>query len=194
MRDPRATMPAAAWLRRHAPLIAQSSRVLDLAAGQGRNARFLAALGHDVVAVDRDADALVRARRRSARGGARARPRDAVVAARRASVSTRSSSTTTCTGRRSTRCSAALSDSGVLIYETFAAGNEAFGRPSNPAFPARRRQLLERTRGRLAVVSYEEGRVDREGGSAVIQRLVGGRAALREAVAASRARDAGAEW
>jgi SAM-dependent methyltransferase len=58
MRDPRATMPAAAWLRRHAPLIAQGSRVLDLAAGQGRNARFLAALGHDVVAVDRDADAL----------------------------------------------------------------------------------------------------------------------------------------
>jgi hypothetical protein len=46
-----------------------------------------------------------------------------------------------------------------------------FGRPSNPAFLLAAGELLERTRGRLAVVSYEEGRVDRAAGPAVIQRL-----------------------
>ena len=168
--DPRATMPPAAWLRRHAPLIAPASRVLDLAAGHGRNARYLASLGHDVVAVDRDADAL------SALAGV---PR----------VTTRVLDLETppwpLGGERYDAIVVnhylhrpsfdamldALADAGVLIYETFAAGNEAFGRPSNPAFLLQPGELLERTRGRLAVVSYEEGRVERAGGPAVIQRL-----------------------
>ena len=64
-----------------------------------------------------------------------------------------------------------LEDDGVLVYETFAAGNEAFGRPSNPAFLLREGELLERVRGRLAVVAYEEGLVERGGGRAVVQRL-----------------------
>jgi hypothetical protein len=65
-----------------------------------------------------------------------------------------------------------LADDGLLIYETFAAGNEAFGRPSNPAFLLERGELLERVRGRLVVVAFEEGVIDRpDGGRAVVQRL-----------------------
>ena len=193
MRDPRATMPPSAWLRRHAALIAPGSRVLDLAAGHGRNARFLAALGHDVVAVDRDADAL------SALAGV-------------AGISTRVLDLETpawpLAGERFDAIVvnhylhrpsfdamlAALSDSGVLVYETFAAGNEAFGRPSNPAFLLAPGELLERTRNRLAVVSYEEGRVERAGGPAVIQRLAA--VGLRHARPwpLPEARDNGTEW
>jgi hypothetical protein len=51
---------------------------------------------------------------------------------------------------------ASLADGGVLIYETFALGNEAFGRPSNPDFLLRPGELLEGCRG-LHVVAYEDG-------------------------------------
>ena len=64
-----------------------------------------------------------------------------------------------------------LADDGVLLYETFAAGNEAFGRPTNPDFLLAAGELLERVRGRLAVVAFEEGIVTRTGGQAVVQRL-----------------------
>jgi hypothetical protein len=51
---------------------------------------------------------------------------------------------------------AALAPDGVLIYETFAAGNERYGRPSNPAFLLQPGELLEAVRGRLRVVAYED--------------------------------------
>ena len=51
---------------------------------------------------------------------------------------------------------ASLADGGVLIYETFALGNEAFGRPSNPDFLLRPGELLRCCRG-LHVVAYEDG-------------------------------------
>ena len=43
---------------------------------------------------------------------------------------------------------ASLRPDGVLIYETFAIGNEAFGKPSNPAFLLARGELLEHARAR----------------------------------------------
>ena len=50
----------------------------------------------------------------------------------------------------------ALAPSGVLIYETFAAGNERFGRPSNPDFLLREGELLDVVKGKLRVVAYED--------------------------------------
>src|SRR5438045_6273092 len=42
------------WIVRFGPLVASGARVLDLASGRGRHARFFAARGARVVAVDRD--------------------------------------------------------------------------------------------------------------------------------------------
>jgi len=176
-----ATLEPSAWVRRHARLIRPGAGALDLAAGYGRHARLLAAQGHDVLAVDRDAAALAtlagiagirtrvadlerpRARReiRDARPDpADARERfDAIVVANylhRPSFDA---------------VLGALADDGVLVYETFAAGNEAYGRPANPDFLLAAGELLERVRGRLAVVAFEEGVVTRAGGRAVVQRL-----------------------
>jgi len=36
-----------------------------------------------------------------------------------------------------------LNQGGVLIYETFAVGNEQFGKPSNPSFLFRRAELFD---------------------------------------------------
>lgn len=64
-----------------------------------------------------------------------------------------------------------LEDDGVLLYETFAEGNEAYGRPSNPAFLLQRDELIERVRGRLVVVAFEQGRATRGERSVVVQRI-----------------------
>ncbi|MEO6748106.1 MAG: SAM-dependent methyltransferase, partial [Casimicrobiaceae bacterium] len=64
-----------------------------------------------------------------------------------------------------------LGDTGVLIYETFAAGNEAYGRPSNPAYLLREGELLALVQGRMSVVAFEQGLTLQHGTSAVVQRI-----------------------
>ena len=64
----------------------------------------------------------------------------------------------------------ALAPGGVLIYETFMAGNERYGRPSNPEFLLAPGELLASFAGELTVAAFEQGRVARPK-AAVIQRL-----------------------
>ena len=64
----------------------------------------------------------------------------------------------------------ALADDGVLLYETFAAGNEAYGKPSNPDFLLARDELLRFARDHLNVVAFEQGMIEGEP-PAVVQRL-----------------------
>ena len=49
-----------------------------------------------------------------------------------------------------------LAPGGVLIYETFAQGNETVGKPSRPDFLLRPGELLALCRG-LRVVAFEDG-------------------------------------
>ena len=50
-----------------------------------------------------------------------------------------------------------LEKNGVLIYETFAQGNEQFGKPSNPNFLLKPGELLELAqRHSLKVLAYED--------------------------------------
>lgn len=146
-----------AWVTRWAPLIRAGGRVLDLACGSGRHARWLADRGHDVLGVDRDADALallpdtVRRRREDLEQGAwplaDEAPFDAIVV------------TNYLHRPLWPHLMAALAPGGVLVYETFALGNETVGRPSNPDFLLRPGELLEAVRGQLRVVAYEDGTV-----------------------------------
>ena len=46
------------WVRRFGATLPTASRVLDVACGAGRHARFFAAAGHDVIAIDRDTSQL----------------------------------------------------------------------------------------------------------------------------------------
>ena len=46
---------------------------------------------------------------------------------------------------------------GILLCETFAAGNDAYGRPTNPDFLLAPGELIEAVQGRLQIVAYEHG-------------------------------------
>jgi len=138
-----------AWVMRWAPLIAHGP-VLDLACGTGRHARWLAARGLEVVAVDREPRSIAGARfvRADLEGG---RPwpfpgqRFAGIVI--ANYLHRPLYETLLT---------ALAPHGVLIYETFMGGNERFGRPSNPAYLLRPGELLEAFAS-LQVLAFEQG-------------------------------------
>lgn len=146
------------WLTRWAHLIRPGGRVLDLACGGGRHAAWLAARGFAVLAVDRDAEAVaglpagIEGRVADLEQGAwplvDAGRFDAVVVANYLHRPLWP------------HLLDALAPGGVLIYETFAAGNETVGKPSRPDFLLRPGELLEVTRGTMRVVGYEDGTLD----------------------------------
>ena len=164
----RAAEPSS-WVRTWSGLFEPGTRVLDLAAGSGRHARFLAAAGFRVLAVDRDADALAGLANIQ---GVETRVADLEGASwplegeRFGGVVV----TRYLHRPRFDELVDLLEEGGALLYETFAAGHEAYGRPRNPEFLLRPGELLERVRGRLEVVAFEQGREVGEPG-AILQRI-----------------------
>lgn len=164
------TVNPSSWVRRFAPLV-PPGEVLDLACGSGRHARLFAQLGHPVLAVDRDPLALqaaagpgivTLAHDLEAEGA-----RWPFAAGRFAGIVV----TNYLHRPLMADLAASLAPGGVLIYETFALGNEAFGKPSNPAFLLRPGELLEvAAAAGLRVLAYEDG-VIREPKPARVQRL-----------------------
>ena len=69
-----------------------------------------------------------------------------------------------------------LAPDGVLIYETFAQGNETLGQPSRPDFLLQTAELL-RAFASLHLVAFEEGFVDHP--ARFVQRLAAVRADLQ---------------
>jgi SAM-dependent methyltransferase len=158
-----------AWVRRFAPLIATGGAVLDLACGRGRHARYLAGLGFQVEALDRDAAALAAL---SGVAGLVTRCVD-LEASFWPYASARFDGIVVANYLHRPLAPAlihALRPGGVLIYETFAAGNEKLGRPSNPEFLLRPGELLQWVSGELQVLAFEQGRVEQPR-PAVIQRI-----------------------
>ena len=174
-----ATAPPSPWVVRFAHLVqaggadpaAEMRPVLDVACGGGRHTRLFLNLGHPVTAVDIDISRLddiagvhhLRLVRADLEGDAAVWP---------------------FTGRQFggvvvtnylyrpllAAIVAAVAAGGVLIYETFAAGNDRFGPPRNPDFLLEEGELLRAVRGSLTVVAYEHGIVDQPK-PAVMQRI-----------------------
>jgi SAM-dependent methyltransferase len=158
-----------AWVARFLPPALPGGRALDVAAGRGRHARLALARGWAVTAVDADIGGLsdlaeeraveiVAADLEGAPWPFGGRRFDAVIV------------TNYLHRPLLPLLAAAVADGGWLIYETFARGNEAFGKPSNPAFLLAPGELLEAVRGALTVVGYEHGEVETPR-PAVIQRV-----------------------
>ena len=162
------------WVQRWSALVPPGGTVLDVACGSGRHLRWFAQRGCRVTGVDRDAAALqaaqdlgemITADVENGPWPLPGRTFDAVVVTNylwRPLLPT---------------LVASVAAGGVLLYETFAVGNETVGKPSNPDFLLRPGELLQAAAG-LRIVAYEDGFLD--GPPRFVQRL----AARREAASA----------
>jgi len=158
------------WVVRFARLIRARGTVLDLACGAGRHARWLAAHGYSVIALDRDAEAL--------------KTLAGVTDIETMCADLEDGSPWPLGPRRFAgivvtnylhralfpSIIGALEDGGILNYETFAIGNERFGRPRNPDHLLREGELLEVVRGHAMVIAYEHVELP-EPRPAVVQRI-----------------------
>ena len=169
-----APSPPSPWVQRWSALVPEGATVLDLACGHGRHLRWFAQRGCRVTGVDRDAAALaastglgelITADVENGPWPLPGRRFDAVVVTHylwRALLPVIVDS---------------VAEGGVLVYETFAAGNETVGKPSNPDFLLRPGELLQACAG-LRTVAYEDGFLDAP--PRFVQRI----AAVREAAGA----------
>jgi len=155
------------WVRRFLPLLRPGGRVLDLAAGSGRHTRLMRDTGFRVTAVDRDVAAL----QPLAAGGVDVRAIDLETGAAWPLGERWDGIVVANYLHRPlfAPIAAALAPGGVVIYETFAAGNERFGRPRNPDFLLRPGELLAAFAA-LTIAAFEQGEVSRPH-PAVIQRI-----------------------
>jgi SAM-dependent methyltransferase len=150
------TEQASTWVQRWSHLVPAGGSVLDVACGHGRHMRWFAARGHPLTGVDRSAEAIaaVRPLGRAVEADIENGPWpftgerfDAVVVTNylwRTLLPT---------------LVASVAEGGVLIYETFAAGNETVGKPSRPDFLLQPGELLQAC-ANLQVVAYENGFLD----------------------------------
>lgn len=143
------------WVVRWGAHVAAGASVLDVACGSGRHASWFAGRGHPVAAVDRDAAALA-----TLEGIANVTTRLADLEGGDWPYAGRTFGAVVVTNYLHrplfSALLAAVAPGGLLIYETFALGNERHGRPSNPDFLLQPGELLERVRGELRVLGYED--------------------------------------
>lgn len=144
------------WVVRFAPLVSAGAHVLDVACGSGRHTRLFVERECRVTAVDR-APALDRA----------------LASHRAVTVVTADLERGHCPLGRERfdaiivtnylhrplfpSLVSALAPGGLLLYETFAAGNAVFGKPSNPDFLLLPRELLTSLATELRVIAFEDG-------------------------------------
>ena len=151
------TESPSAWVQRWSHLVPANGSVLDVACGHGRHLRWFAQRGHPVRGVDRSPEAITavadlgRAVEADIENGPwpfAGETFDAVVI------------TNYLWRPLLPQIVASVAPGGVLIYETFAAGNETVGKPSRPDFLLQPGELLQVAAG-LHVVAFEDGFTDR---------------------------------
>lgn len=161
------TIPPSPWVCRFTALLAPAASVLDVACGGGRHLRWFAARGHPVTGIDRDAAALA-----AARGVGELIEAD--IEDGPWPLAGRCFGAVVVTNYLWRPLRSVLLDSvaegGVLIYETFAAGNETVGRPARPDFLLQPGELLRWCSGPAwRVVAFEDGFLD--GPERFVQRI-----------------------
>lgn len=156
------------WVVRFSALLPPAAPVLDVACGGGRHARFFLDRGHPVAAVDKDTTYV-----------ADLAGRMEIVTADLEDGSPWPFAGRTFGGVVVTNylyrplfphLMAAVAEGGVLLYETFARGNEQYARPRNPDHLLEPGELLHAFEG-LQVVAYEAGIEDGRCARRVIERI-----------------------
>ena len=147
---------ASPWVARFADLVPAGGWVLDVACGGGRHAWFFLKRGHHVTGVDRDTSGVA---------DLRDDPNVEICefdleAEKPWPFAGRAFGGVVVTNYLwrpiLPDIVASVAPGGVLIYETFALGQEQFGRPHNPDFLLKPGELLDAVRGELRVAAYED--------------------------------------
>lgn len=175
------------WVQRWSHLAVPGTTVLDVACGAGRHLRWFAQQGHPVLGLDRDGQALQAARQavRDVAPQAQAHWLQADIENGPWPLGGQRFGAVVVTNYLWRPLLPALLDAvgpgGVLLYETFAAGNETVGRPARPDFLLQPGELL-RTCAGLRIVAFEDGFLEEP--ARFVQRV----AAVREIPGAAPAR------
>jgi SAM-dependent methyltransferase len=148
------------WVERFIAL-AKPGEALDLACGSGRHTRLLAARGHAVLALDRKTEALAS----GAGAGVTTMEYDLEAEGAPWPLEAGRFAVIVVTNYLHRPLFAHLARSlrpdGILIYETFAQGNQIYGKPSNPDFLLAPGELLGLAQdGGLQVLAFEDGHVE----------------------------------
>jgi SAM-dependent methyltransferase len=161
---------ASAWVQRWSHLLAPEASVLDVACGSGRHVAWFSQRGHAVTGVDIDTRAAA-----ANTGGTRLIQADIEAGSwplqKNGAPETFDAVVVTNYLWRPLipTLLASVAPGGMLLYETFAAGNEALGRPRNPDFLLQPGELLTLCAS-LHVVAYEHGFLDHP--ARFVQRIV----------------------
>ena len=158
------------WVRRHSETIRQGGIVLDLACGRGRHTHFLLDQGFKVTAVDLDISQLkvdrktdnLRIVEHDLEGGAKwpfeSKGFDGIVAINYLFRPL------------FPKIIDALAENGILIYQTFADGNEKLGKPRNQNYLLHENELLGAFGQRLTVIEFDQGYIEQPS-PAIVQRI-----------------------
>jgi SAM-dependent methyltransferase len=152
-----ALSPVSPWIERWTHLVPKQAGVLDVACGSGRHLQWFSSRGHAVTGLDIDVDAA----------------RTAVPAATLVRADLENAPWPLMKTGQPDQFGAvivtnylwrpliptviqSLAPGGILMWETFASGNETVGRPARPDFLLRPGELLAACQG-LHIIAYENG-------------------------------------
>lgn len=167
------------WLVAHRELLGGGGRALDVACGDGRNARYLAELGYAVDAIDASGVAIAALQEAAAQRGLAVAAR--VVDLEREPLPPGPYDVIVTMNFLQRDLFDALQDAlapgGLLLYETLGQAHvTTLGRSFNPAYLLEDGEL-PRALDRLEVVDHFEGVVERSGGPRGVGAIVARRAA-----------------
>ena len=143
------------WISRYLPAARPGQRLLDVACGSGRHLRLALERGWIVTGIDRN---LTGVNDLDGRDGVELIPADLEIGAP-FPLDGRQFDAVVVTNYLwrpiLSEIVAAVALGGILLYETFAAGNARYGRPSNPDFLLQPGELIDAVRPRLTTIAYE---------------------------------------
>ncbi len=167
------------WIQRWSHLLGPQASVLDLACGTGRHLAWFAARGHAVCGVDIDTSAAARAVPQAELLQADIESGLWPLAGRQFGAVVVCNYLWRPLFPQVLEC---VAPGGLLLYETFAVGQEQLGRPRRPEFLLRPGELLEVCKD-LHVVAYECGQTGTP--ARIVQRIAALRYDGQHAIAAA---------
>ncbi len=155
-------MAADPWIDQHLELIPEQGLILDLACGKGRHSHIALQRGYAVIALDRDISHFT---------DAAITPKNTPLELLQYNIETQAwpfpaeffAGIVVCNYLHRPlfpQLIESLSSNGVLIYTTFAEGNQQFGKPTNPDFLLQTDELKLMLAPELEIIDFQQGPVE----------------------------------